>query len=199
MRRTLEREGVRVLSATTGEQGLSLAREHHPDLITLDVLLGGVDGWDVLVELKADPQLAPVPVLMLTIMDDRSTGFALGAADYLTKPVDRRRLVQLVGRYAVRSTDTDRSILVIEDDASTREMMMRTVEQAGWDVIGASHGHEGLAQVAAQRPALILLDLMMPEMDGFTFLEQLRANRSWADIPVVVVTAMDLSSAIASG
>jgi DNA-binding response OmpR family regulator/anti-sigma regulatory factor (Ser/Thr protein kinase) len=196
LRRTLAREGLRVVAAETGEEGLRLAGELQPDLITLDVLLKDADGWQVLSRLKADPRSAPIPVLMLTILDERNTGFALGAADYLTKPVDRRRLVELVGRYCApdeRAAATG-DVLVVEDDDATREMLLRTLEQAGWPARGAANGRLGMEAVAAVAPALIILDLMMPELDGFGFLDELRANAQWSAIPVVVVTAMDLGA-----
>ncbi|NTU82841.1 MAG: response regulator [Chloroflexales bacterium] len=196
LRRTLAREGLRVVTATTGEEGLARARVLRPDVITLDVLLKGTDGWQILTAIKADPDLANIPVLMLTIMDERNTGFALGAADYLTKPIDRRRLVDLVGRYCARSTEAagGADVLVIEDDAAVREILCRTMDQGGWSTRCAQDGRIGLERVAEQRPGLILLDLMMPELDGFGFLVELRRNPDWAGIPVIVVTAMDLSA-----
>lgn len=195
--RTLGREGLYVVTASSGEEGLMRARELQPDLITLDVLLSGADGWSVLNALKADPQLATIPVIMLTIMEDQATGFALGAADYMTKPVDRQRLIELVRRHSAPPAAEPAAlapILVIEDDGPTREMMQRMLEQAGYRVISAENGRVGLQRAAEQRPALILLDLMMPELDGFGFLQELRGHTDFATIPVVVVTAMDLSS-----
>ncbi len=196
LRRTLAREGLRVVTATTGEEGLARARALLPNVITLDVLLKGADGWQILSTIKADPTLAHIPVLMLTIMDERNTGFALGAADYLTKPIDRRRLVDLVGHYCADSAGGagEADVLVIEDDPSIREILCRTLEQAGWVTRHAQDGRIGLARVAELQPGLILLDLMMPELDGFGFLTELRRNPRWASIPVVVVTAMDLST-----
>ncbi|HMQ33371.1 MAG TPA: response regulator, partial [Chloroflexaceae bacterium] len=195
LRRTLAREGMRVITASSGEEGLARARTLRPDVITLDVLLRGADGWQILAALKADPDLARIPVLMLTIMDERHTGFALGAADYLTKPVDRRRLVELVERYCARAAgEPQPDVLVIEDDAVTREVLCRTMEGAGWTTRHAEHGRAGLLRVAEARPGLILLDLMMPELDGFGFLAELRDNPAWAGIPVIVITAMDLSA-----
>jgi signal transduction histidine kinase/DNA-binding response OmpR family regulator len=196
LQRTLSREGLHVVTAASGEEGLAQARRLRPDVITLDVLLRDIDGWQILATLKADPDLAAIPVLMLTIMDERSTGFSLGAAEYLTKPIDRRRLLELVGRFCAAPADDPAQIpevLVIEDDAVTREVLCRTVEQAGWPTRQAADGRAGLMQLSAARPGLILLDLMMPELDGFGFLNELRARPEWADLPVIVVTAMDLS------
>jgi len=197
LRRTLAREGLRVITASSGEEGLARARTLLPDVITLDVLLKGADGWHILAALKADPLLAQIPVLMLTIMDERNTGFALGAADYLTKPVDRRRLIEVVGRHCGHGQGEHaarRDVLVVEDDPATREMLLRTMAQSGWPARGAENGLVGLERMAEAPPGLIILDLMMPELDGFGFLEALRARPEWLSIPVVVVTAMDLSA-----
>jgi CheY-like chemotaxis protein len=153
----------------------------------------GMDGWTVLSALKADPDLADIPVIMLTIVDDKNLGFALGASDYLTKPIDRDRLTAVLEKY--RCADRAGSILVVEDDATTREMLRRMLEKEGWGVTEAGNGREALEWVAERRPAMILLDLLMPEMDGFEFIEALRKQDKWRSIPVVVITAKDLTEA----
>ena len=191
VRRLLAEEGFRVLEAAGGEAGLALARQERPDAITLDVLMPGMDGWAVLAALKADPDLAAIPVIMLTMLDDHRLGFALGAAEYLTKPIDRERLRGLVGRYR-RSGAPE--VLVVEDDPATRELLRRLLEADGWSVTGAGNGREGLDALARGTPELILLDLMMPVMDGWQFARELRAREAWREIPVVVLTARDLSS-----
>jgi CheY-like chemotaxis protein len=165
----------------------------HPAVITLDVLMPGLDGWAVLTRLKADPELAEIPVIILTIMDDKNLGYALGAADYVTKPIDRDRLLATLQKY--RCEVRPCPVLVVEDDAATRELLRRMLEREGWVVREAAHGRAALAQVAERRPDLILLDLMMPEMDGFQFLEALRTQAAWRAIPIIVVTAMELSEA----
>src|SRR4051794_28525688 len=132
---------------------------------------------------------ADIPVVMLTILDDRDLGFALGATDYLTKPVDRARLMQLVREYVPQ--DQRQRALVVEDDPATREMLRRMLERDGWSVSEAANGRAGLERVAASPPDLVLLDLMMPELDGFGFVERLRAQPAWRAIPVLVVTAKD--------
>ncbi|NJM07459.1 response regulator [Candidatus Gracilibacteria bacterium] len=195
--RTLARENIRVVAVSTGEEGIARARELKPDVITLDVLLSGMDGWKVLTALKADPALESIPVVMLTIMEDRRTGYALGAADYLTKPIDRQKLLDMVQKHcdltAQPTKHAPNTILVVEDEPATRDMLQRTVEQAGFTSQGAHNGLVALQAIAQTRPALILLDLMMPEMDGFSFLQELRAQPEYAAIPVIVVTAMDLT------
>jgi|GEM_PF-303391 len=191
MRRFLSKEGFWVETASSGEAGLALARRLKPAAITLDVMMPGMDGWAVLTTLKADPELAHIPVIMLTMVDDKNFGYALGAAEYLTKPIDRGRLSALLSKYRCEAPRC--SVLLVEDDVTTREMMRRMLEKEGWTVAEAENGREGLARMAESRPELILLDLMMPEMDGFEFLTELRQNTAWRTIPVVVVTAMDLT------
>ncbi|MGD2147752.1 MAG: GAF domain-containing protein [Anaerolineae bacterium] len=193
VQRFLSREGFRVVTAPGGEAGLDLARELRPDAITLDVLMPGMDGWAALASLKADPNLSEIPVIMLTIVDDRNMGYALGAADYITKPIDREQLVAVLERHS--QVASPRLVLVVEDEAATRELLRRVLEAEGWSVAEAENGRVALDRVAEQRPDLILLDLMMPEMDGFEFMDELHQREGWGRIPVVVVTAKDLSAA----
>jgi signal transduction histidine kinase/CheY-like chemotaxis protein len=192
MSRSLSKEGFRVLTANSGDEGLRLAREVGPHVITLDVLMPGMDGWAVLKELKADPTLASIPVIMITMADDRSMGYALGASDYLTKPIDREQLAAVVSRFR-NSEGGPAAVLVVEDDAATRDMMVRALTQTGWIVASAENGLVGLSKLKERMPDLILLDLMMPEMDGFEFIGELRNNEEWRRIPVVVVTAKDMT------
>jgi CheY-like chemotaxis protein len=191
LRRFLSKEGFRVVSAAGGEEGLHLAKQLHPAVITLDVLMPRMDGWSVLTALKADPALADIPVIMLTIVNDKSLGYALGAADYLTKPVDRDRLIALLQKY--RHVDPARSVLVVDDEAAARELLRRMLHQEGWTVSEAKNGRVALERIAEHRPVLILLDLMMPEMDGFEFVTELRQHEEWQTIPIVIVTAKDLT------
>jgi len=160
-------------------------------LITLDVLMPGVDGWQVLRQLKADSRLADIPVVMCTIVDDKNRGYALGAADYVNKPVDRNHLRNVLDRYL--STTAGARILVVEDDESTRTMLRRLLVGEGCLVSEAGNGRIGLDQLVEAKPDLILLDLMMPEMDGFEFLSELRMSEAHSNIPVVVITAADLT------
>jgi signal transduction histidine kinase/CheY-like chemotaxis protein len=189
--RGLEKEGFRLLVASSGEEALRLAREKKPDVISLDVLMPGMDGWTVLRALKADPITAPIPVVMVSMLDDRDIGHALGASDYLTKPFDRQKLVTALRRF--RRDGKDRPVLVVEDDAPTREVIKRSLERDGWSVNEADNGRRGLQSVARQVPDLIVLDLMMPEMDGFEFVAELRKSESGRRIPVVVVTAKEIT------
>jgi PAS domain S-box-containing protein len=191
MQRFLGKEGLHMLAASGGEEGLRLAKTMHPAAIILDVLMPGMDGWAVLTALKADPELADIPVIMQTIVDNKQMGYALGAADYLTKPVDRQRLATLLRKY--RCSHSPCPVLVVEDDAAMREVLRRMLEKEGWAVREASNGREALARMVEERPDLILLDLMMPEMDGFQFIDEVRKHQERRSIPVVVVTAMDLT------
>jgi hypothetical protein len=191
MRRFLAREGFDVVTAHDGEEGLALARQLHPALITLDVLMPGLDGWSVLQALKADPELAEIPVVMLTIVDEKNKGYALGASEYVTKPIDRERLRALLARFC--EPGAERRALVVEDAEDTRRWLHHALEREGWQVREATNGREALQALAETPVDVILLDLMMPEMDGFEFLAERRKNPSLFRIPVIVVTAADLT------
>lgn len=191
LQRTLERENFSVVTAASGQEGLEVARRVRPALITLDVTMPGMDGWFVLRALKADPELRSIPVVMVTIVGQAETGFALGATDYMTKPVDRAHLVESIRRYV--GTRATTSVLVVEDDEPTRTLVRRMLEEAGFVVDEAENGAVGLERVRATPPSIILLDLMMPVMDGFAFLTQLRSGGAGSEIPVLVLTAKELS------
>ncbi len=151
----------------------------------------GMDGWEVLRELKADHETQDIPVIMVTMTDDRALGYALGATEFLTKPVQRTQLVQLLERYA--SEDTERRALVVDDKRENRELLRRALEHEGWQVSEAENGQVALESLAEQAPSLILLDLMMPVMDGFEFVMEMHKLESSPDIPIVVVTAKDIT------
>ena len=189
----LEAEGFSVAMATGGLEGIRLARELKPTAITLDVNMPDLDGWSVLAALRQDAELSEIPVLMVTILDEQRRGLALGAAGYLTKPINRDRLHALVGRF--RSSTRPTRILVVEDDPIQRERARSWLAPQQWVVQEAANGREALARLAAEKPDLILLDLMMPEMDGFQLVAALQKEAGWRDIPVIVVTAMDLTAA----
>jgi CheY-like chemotaxis protein len=191
MERTLVKDGFEVRVAAEGRSGLELARQLGPAIITLDVMMPGMDGWAVLSALKADPATAEIPVVMLTIVDDKGMGFALGAADYFTKPIDWHRLSAALKKHC-RSSISE-TVLVVDDDPIAREMLRRALETDGWSVSEAANGRLALVCLEEEIPAIILLDLMMPEMDGFAFLEELRQRPDWMDVPVFVITAKDLT------
>ncbi len=191
VQRALTKEGYRVETAGSGPEGLALARRIKPAAITLDVMMPGMDGWAVLTVLKADPATADIPVVMLTVVDDRNLGFALGAADYLIKPIEWERLMAVLEKHRPRLNGS--RVLVVEDDPSAREMFRRAAEGHGWTVVEAENGRVGLERVSEAVPGVILLDLMMPEMDGFSFIEELRRRPECRHVPVIVVTAKDLT------
>jgi signal transduction histidine kinase/CheY-like chemotaxis protein len=187
----LSEEGIGVEMATGGIEGLKRARELSPGAITLDVLMPDLDGWTVLAALKGDPALAGIPVIIVTIIDEQSRGIALGAAGYLTKPIDRRQLLAIVAHH--RKAAHRPSVLVIEDDADQRGTVRSILADAGWSVIEAENGRIALDRLAEELPQVVLLDLMMPEMDGFELVAALQNNPAWRGIPVIVITALDLT------
>jgi CheY-like chemotaxis protein len=191
LERDFSAQGYEVLHALGGREGLKVAKATRPDLITLDIIMPDLDGWSVLKALKDAPELREIPVVLVTIMGDRDLGFALGAADFITKPFERERLVQAVNRH--RRGDGAAKVLVADDDPKSRDVLRRTLTREGWTVAEAANGREALDHLERGRPALILLDLMMPEMDGFEVLERMRRSEAWRDIPVIVVTAKDLT------
>jgi len=191
--RHLAKSGYRVATASAGADGLKRAREIQPDAITLDVLMPGMDGWAVLTALKDDEALSDIPVIMVSILEDHNLGYSLGAADYLTKPVEHARLLSVLRKHCPAKGSGP--VLIVEDDAATREMIRRMLIKAGWRTAEAENGLVGLERLAEEVPAAILLDLMMPEMDGFEFLARLRNNKAWRSIPVIVVTAKTLTAA----
>jgi signal transduction histidine kinase/DNA-binding response OmpR family regulator len=190
--RGLQKEGFRVLVAGSGEEAMRLAREKRPDAITLDVLMPGTDGWTVLRSLKAEPLTASIPVVMVSMLDDQDIGYALGAADYLTKPFNREALIASLRPY--RDGRARRPVLVVEDDRATREIIRRTLERDGWIVSEAENGRAAFDSLKRGMPDLIVLDLMMPEMDGFEFMGELRRTEAGRRVPVVVVTAKEITA-----
>ncbi len=191
MGRHLERGGYAVRMAASGEEALQLARELQPDVVTLDVLMPQMDGWAVLSAMKEDAALAEMPVIMVTVVDNQSIGFSLGAAAYLTKPIDRDRLLRSVEKCC--SSGASRHVLIVEDDAATRQLMRRTLQQAGYVVNEAENGLIGCERLKEALPGAIVLDLMMPEMDGFEFIARVRTDSRFREIPIVVVTAKTLT------
>jgi PAS domain S-box-containing protein len=189
----LGREGYRVLHARSGAEALTMAREFRPDAITLDVMMPQMDGWSVLTAIKADPALCEIPVTIITMLNDRAIALSLGATGFLTKPIDWARLNALLRQHSRKAIDG--SVLVIDDDPEMRAMTRQMLERMGMSVGEAENGERGLAWLEAnQLPSIILLDLMMPTMDGFEFLERMQQNDAWSGVPVVVVTAMDLGA-----
>jgi adenylate cyclase len=188
----LKAEGFSVVTAAGGVEGLRLAKELRPTAITLDVMMPDLDGWSVLAALRQDPELAEIPVIMVTIVDEHRRGIALGADGYLTKPIDHERLHRLVSRFRAPVPPT--RVLLVEDDAVQRERMLGWLKGPQWTVREAENGREALDRLKENKPDVILLDLMMPEMDGFAVVAALQKEAGWQDIPVIVITARDLDA-----
>ncbi len=187
--RFLERQGFTARTAVDGKSGLAMARELKPRAILLDVMMPQMDGWTVLTQLKADPELAMIPVVLVTFVNDAALGETLGAAELIPKPVDWDRLGSVMERFRGEG-----DVLVVDDDADTRKRLRTVLERNGWTVVEAENGRDAFAKVEASPPQIIVLDLTMPIMDGFTFLHELRLDPLHRDIPVVVLTARDLSA-----
>jgi signal transduction histidine kinase/DNA-binding response OmpR family regulator len=189
---TVRREGYRVIEATDGETALVLAREWRPDVVTLDVLMPRLDGWAVLTLLKSDPELTEIPVIIVTVLADRGIAVSLGAAEFLTKPVDRVRLAATIRQY-VYGTGV---VLIVDDESESRRIARRHLDRLGWEVAEAQDGAGALLWLSKNpRPAMILLDLLMPGMNGFVFLEEIAKRAEWRNIPIVILTAMPLDAA----
>ena len=188
----LKAQGFSVVTAAGGVEGLKLAKELQPTAITLDVMMPDLDGWSVLAALRQNPDLADIPVIMVSIVDEHRRGIALGAAGYLTKPIDRERLHRLIRRFQAPTRPT--RVLMVEDDALQRERMLGWLERPQWIVREAANGREALNVLRKEKPDVILLDLMMPEMDGFEVVAALQKDADWQEIPVIVITSLDLSA-----
>jgi len=194
MQKELSGKGIRVIGASDGEDGLKKAREIRPDLITLDVLMQRMDGWEVLSQLKSDPELAHIPVIMLSIMDEKKKGFSLGVSEYMVKPADRSELTSLLAKYLDGTRPANsRGLLLVDDDSVNRSLLARVLKEQGWPVREAENGLEAFRLLNEAIPELIFLDLIMPEMDGFTFLAEIRKSPQFYKIPVVVLTSKDLT------
>jgi DNA-binding response OmpR family regulator len=189
--RYLTKEGFHVLTASDGRQGLELAERLRPEVIILDVMMPRLDGWGVLAALKAKAELASIPVILLTIVENKNLGFSLGAAEYLTKPVSRQQLVAVLKKYL--STRPTAPVLIVEDDPHTREVVSRALANENRKILEAENGRVALAKMGSEIPAAIVLDLMMPEMNGFDFLQELRKRPQWQHVPVIVLTSKDLT------
>ncbi|HYU21218.1 MAG TPA: response regulator [Chloroflexota bacterium] len=187
--------GFKVAVARDGEEGLEMARRLRPGAITLDISLPKLDGWDFLGRAKADPALADIPVVIVSMLDERGKGFALGAADYLVKPVSRDALLATLHRFTAGSKVQDGAakVLAVDDDPLALELLQAILQPAGYTVLTAAGGEEGVAAAQRESPDLVILDLLMPDVDGFTVVEQLRANPATAAIPIIILTSKAMS------
>lgn len=191
LRQELGDSGYRVIHATDAVDGFLKAREHKPFAIALDIMMSDKDGWTAIALLKADPLTRDIPVVVLSFVNNRAMGTLMGVSDYLVKPVDRDSLLSALGRLNTRNV---KSVHIIDDEANDRSMLCQLLEEEEFNVTASASGKEGIAALKVGVPDIIILDLMMPEMDGFAVLEHLNENPEWRDIPVIVVTAKDLTS-----
>jgi len=191
MQRFLAKQGFQVETAKGGREGVEKARSRPPAAIVLDVMMPDMDGWSVLTTLKADTNLSEIPVIMMTFVQEQNLSYTLGASDYLTKPIDRQRLGEVLQRHIVQPSYSD--ILVVDDDSMARTLMREQLEMSAYRVREADSGLEALAQMKSFIPSMIVLDLLMPFMNGFEFLSHLEEEAEYRDIPVIIVTAKDLT------
>jgi len=195
LRTYLEAEGYQVEVATDGESGIAAARTHAPGAIILDVLLPGIDGWEVLRRLKADADLRDVPVMVATVIDERNVAMNLGAVDYFLKPVSPDALLDRLATYTFTTKVKQRNIrvLVIDDDDSARELVANALRPEGFEVVTAASGDEGLELAHEQPPDLVICDLVMPDMDGFEVVNRLADSDMPKDVPVLILTGHELT------
>ncbi|HEV2475761.1 MAG TPA: response regulator, partial [Candidatus Dormibacteraeota bacterium] len=189
--RQLASAGYRTAVARTGTEALAKAKELKPAAITLDIILPGLDGWEVMTRLKSDPSTAHIPIVVVSVVENPELGMALGAMDYLVKPVDMKVLVARLKAFA--PVKERLKVLVVDDDETNREWLAQALEPAGFDVLAASSGKRGIAMARARKPDLVLLDLMMPEVNGFDVVEALRTYESTRHTPILILTAATLS------
>lgn len=191
----LAQGGYRIAHAYNGDTAINRIRELKPFAVLLDVMLPGKDGWEILQEMKSDPELKDIPVIISSVIDNRELGFTLGASDYLVKPVDRITLLKKLEElsFATKKGRRPVNILCIDDHDEVLELLASILEPAGYNVITANSGRQGIEKAIAYKPDLIILDLMMPEVDGFEAAQILKSNPSTMDIPILILTAKDLS------
>jgi signal transduction histidine kinase/CheY-like chemotaxis protein len=191
LRENLEEEGYYVVGALSGEEGIQKAREIRPYAVTLDILMPQKDGWAVLSDLKADPETRDIPIIVLSIVDNRELGFSLGAFDYLVKPFDKDAILAALQRIPRALT---KRVLVVDDEPAAVDLITQLLEDEDYQITGAYTGKEALRILEDKAQDIILLDLLMPGMDGFEVIQKVKADQRWKDIPIIVVTAKDLSN-----
>ncbi|GAB4222697.1 MAG: hypothetical protein Tsb005_15400 [Gammaproteobacteria bacterium] len=189
-RHNLENAGFEVFIAGSGEEGISMAKKLHPGVVILDIELPGISGWDVLSILKNNPETKDELIIVISVLDEKNKGFALGATDYLVKPVDKDTLINTIQKY--HTLENPINIMVIDDDEHARLILRNCLSKIDSHISEASNGQEALELLPKATPDLILLDLIMPVMDGFEFLQKIRNQKQFADLPIIVVTSKEL-------
>jgi CheY-like chemotaxis protein len=191
LRENLGEAGYRVVGALSGDDGLAKARALRPFAITLDIMMPDKDGWEVLRQLKADPATRDIPIIVVSIIDNRDLGFRLGAFDYVLKPLERDAILA-----ALAHVEAHRGrLLVVDDDPDVTDMVRQLLADEPYEVDSAADGHEALEAIARAAPAVILLDLLMPRMDGFQVIQHLQQDSRYRAIPIIVLTAKTLTAA----
>jgi len=193
LQESLNQNEFSVLSALNGHDGLQMARDGQPDAILLDILMPETDGWQVLNDLKSDTTTIDIPVVLLTIVDKKALGFKLGAAAYLLKPLDPNTVIDALRRVIGEKDHPLKHVLVVDDDPHVAEMLRQSLPESDFALDAAEDGEAGMQAIETQRPDVILLDLMMPKLDGFGVIERLRANSELRNIPVIVISAKELT------
>jgi len=182
----------RIITAASGTEAIDKAIEFRPSAITLDVLMPKRSGFETLVALRRNPQTAEIPVILVSIVDQKNVGFALGASDYLVKPIHRAQILEAVRKHVSPPTEQS-TLLVVDDDLKTRELVQETLHSAGYSVQGVQSGSDALEILSSSAVAGVVLDLLMPGMDGFQVLEHIRQQELLKQLPVIVMTAKQLT------
>jgi len=194
LQENLADSGYRVVGLNDSREAVKMAAELEPMAITLDIVMPGKDGWQVLHDLKLDQRTSDIPVILVTIVDKKALGYKLGAADYLVKPLDRDALLSALGRIAeVDAGSRGRTLLVIDDDPNVIDMVQQMLSESGFELVSAQDGETGLELIRRERYDAVLLDLMLPGIDGFSVMQELRRNPALASLPVIILTAKDLT------
>ncbi len=192
LKRLLEKESYLVHTMDNAKDGLDFIKEHHPDVIILDIIMPVMDGFELLEKIKRDPTIADIPVILASVLNEKKLGYTLGASDYLTKPIDRNSLRNILQKYDLK--DEEKIVLVVDDNAEDRYLLTQIFVHDKWTVIEAENGCDALNKIKVSTPNLIVTDLMMPVMDGFELITNLQTSRAWTKIPIVVISAKDLTS-----
>jgi len=190
LKQNLEDEDYYVIGALSADEGIQKAREINPHAITLDILMPKKDGWEVLNCLKADPETRDIPIIVISNIDNKGLGISLGAFDYIVKPLEKEAILSVLTRIPVVD---GKDVLVVDDEASAVDLLTQILQEEGYNVQGVYSGKEALHVLETKPQDIILLDLLMPEMDGFEVIQKIKANQDWCNIPIIVVTAKDLT------
>jgi CheY-like chemotaxis protein len=195
LQENLDPQEYAIIGTRNGQDGLRIAREHQPQAILLDIIMPGADGWQILHDLKDNPVTSKIPVILLTIVDKKALGFRLGASSYLLKPLDPVAVREALNRAIVQGNGKQKRVLVVDDDPNIADMLRQFLPEAEFKLDSAVDGVAGLEAVEANPPDIILLDLVMPRLDGFGFIDSLRANPQTHDLPVIVISGKELTAA----